>query len=240
MKKVILISLITLSVIGVFVYFIIIPKYFYGIEASTKKFVKFSTNDKSIIPDDIFVFDYYLKAMDFNIPIIENCDYSINELSANKWLVEINAEATNGFGAKIKKKFGLIFIKEYGNYRVSDSYDYLTFNDNRIIFNGDESDLEKIKAIKDLKSNLEILDWSFKSTYNDGVGGKGIIKNNSKYPVRFIEANVNYSYKNKETDSDKFFLIGGDELKAGQIKSFEWYTTPCNRCGTANLSIANK
>lgn len=224
-----------LVITGLFVFYII-PNYVFGARATAYHFFEGMKNDTRI--SEYMESNYLFETEQSAFPKISKYEIiKVKEINADEYIVIANISGHSKLGNEITREFGLLIKKEYGSYKVSDSYNVIITNNNQIVFPDNATDLEKVKAIKHLRGNLEIVKWNYSIDYFGAATGNGIIRNNSDYPVRFVEVKINYYDRGENlVNSDKDYAIDSNELQPGESRAFSWYTSNCGS-GSANIEI---
>lgn len=216
----------------------IVPRYVYGAEATARKFLNEMRSNN--IEPRIYGSNFIHEVSEENFPKI--FDYEILKVKKrdkNRFMVLVNLIGSNKLGEELTREIGLVLEKEQGDYRIVDSYNLIELISRKVIFGDNASDLQKKQAIKNLRNNLNITNWSFTIDTYGAAKGHGLIKNNGNYPVRFIEFGIKYFDENqKQINTDVDYAIDGNELEPGESRSFSWYTPNCRVCKKADIEVS--
>lgn len=217
-------------------YFYVVPKYIYGTEATARTFLNGLQNN-SLSPNlmstnyiDKVNQSSYIKIYSYNIT-------KVVSLSDDKFKVIANVETKNSLGIISDQQVSIVIQKQFDNYTITDTYNIVLTYDTKIVFDNSESDLQKINAQQNLANELEIASWDYDIDFGE-VHGKGVIKNNSKHPVKFIEAEIKYLNKTQQViNTHKTYAVNDSALQPNQSRLFSWITPNCGACVFAKITL---
>lgn len=213
-----------------------------GSQATVDKALNYFKNQKSDDKDgglSLFSTDFTIDLLMYHSYYkIEEWKLKVKDEKDGKSFVQVDGSATNAFGAKLQRQPIFVVEKKDGQWRITDSYDFFVFDKIKDIYALGKSDREKHKMMEDVKDNVKIEEWSFSSSYGESIKGKATIVNNSDLPVSFVKLEITY-YDNSGnvTNTDETYAIGGDQLRPGQRRNIDWYTSNCYRCKKASVRL---
>lgn len=178
---------------------------------------------------------------------IEEWKLESKSIDTKKYIIDVDGLTINSFGAKLERNPSFIVEKQDDKWVITDSYEFAAIDE--IESDYGTSDMEKhnmmeemkereIRRMNDMKRLVRIADWSFSLGYGDGIKGKGTIVNNTDFAVSFVKFIVEYKDKSGNiVNTDETYAVGADELLPNQRRRFEWYTSNCYDCATANYDL---
>jgi hypothetical protein len=181
----------------------------------------------------------------------------------NVFIVSIHNRFTNGFGKISEKDITLMFQKDSaGQLKIIDSKGLSDFADkNEYIFGintgcvrkeADSTDQQILKALKkakivmfdqtldlyiELKSQVQIVNWSWESGYGGSGSGKGIVRNSSTFSVPKLKYKVTYKTNSGDTVTSDEGYITHDAIEAGESQSFTFYTSYIGNATKASIDL---
>jgi hypothetical protein len=182
-----------------------------------------------------------------------------------KVVVTIENSFTNGFGKKFNQTMTL-FLKpfdEEGNiYKIHDSKGLTGFdekdeykfavNTGCIDKNADLTDQEvaqkletanlmmvelALDVMKELRDQVKVASWSWKSGYGGSASGQGIVNNNSDFSIPSLKYKITYYDRNDNQITTDDGYVSYDKLNAGYSKSFTFYTSYVGNASSATISL---
>jgi len=179
-------------------------------------------------------------------------------------LVSVMNYFTNSYGKMTTKDIDIYFLPDsLGLYsKISDSKglsnqlenELYSFGINTgIIKNTDTTDVQinrkyfnasllsykfTLEKLLDFKTNVNVIDWSWRIGYGSSASGKGIVKNNTTYDIPNVRYEIAYKDRlGNELTTDHGY-ISYDVLRAGASKSFSFYTSyVSNQASKASISL---
>jgi hypothetical protein len=171
---------------------------------------------------------------------------------------------TNAFGKQSTNEIELYLVPDsLGNYSmITDSKGLTDHSENELynfavktgcIEKTDSTDQQKNRKyidayllqskytfdkLLDFQTNVDIVDWSWKTGYSGSASGKGIVKNNTTFDIPNVKYNVTYKDRNGNTITTDNGYVTYGILRAGGSESFTFYTSYVgNRASKASISL---
>lgn len=184
-------------------------------------------------------------------------------IDENKIIVNLTHHWINPFGVDNSAKMRFYLSKEGDKYKITDSknfcmYDELdlykyALNHGNINLSKDTTDVILANKLEDAQSAFNLAKLSVMGEINRGLdvswnwetgyyanyaSGRGIVKNNTPYPIKSPRYHVTY-YKSDDktviTSDDGYVCY--DILMPGQSKSFSWYTSYAGNASRAGVTV---
>lgn len=206
---------------------------------------------------NISTFDGYYKSDSIVIKESRFVDDSLVSVSTTNYF-------TNGFGKMSINEIELYFLPDsLGLYnQVLDSKGLTDHRKNELyefaantgcIEKTDTTDVKKnqkfldayllqykyaLDKLVDFKTNVSVVDWSWKTGYGGSASGKGIVKNNTSYNIPSVRYKITYKDRNGNDITTDDGYVTYDILKAGSSRSFTFYTSYVgSRASRASISL---
>jgi hypothetical protein len=177
--------------------------------------------------------------------------------------VKVKNHYTNGLGKKTTKDMeiylhpdstGLDYVilnsKGLTDHKESEYFQFAVSIG--CIKDDDTTDLQKILALRnvelysvglkydllaELKEDVEIVEWSWKTGYGKSASGDVIVKNNSGYDIPNIKYKLWYYSRGGDLITTDNGYVTYDILYSGQSKSFSFYTGYVGNAKSASVTL---
>ncbi len=94
-----------------------------------------------------------------------------------------------------------------------------------------------LNVISELREQVKVTSWSWKSGYGDSASGQGIVKNNSDFSIPSLKYKITYYDRNDNQITTDDGYVTYDKLGAGSSKSFTFYTSYVGSAKGATISL---
>jgi len=153
-------------------------------------------------------------------------------------LVMVKGSAINAFGAKLDRNPTFVVLTKDGKSEIIDTYNLFVMEKVDKFIGRSLSDMQKHNLIEAVREKVKIEKWSFEDSYGGSVQGKATIYNGSDLPVSFVKLHIIYKDRSGNTvNTDDTYAVGSNELRPGQRRVFEWYTSNCYDCSRASIRL---
>lgn len=194
------------------------------------------------------------------IDIDEKDIWVINE---NKIIVNLTHHWINPLGVDNSSKMRFYLSKEGDKYKIIDSKNFCVYdgldlykyavNQGNINLSKDTTDVLLAKKLEDAQSDFNLaklivkrdiiggleVSWNWETGYYANyASGRGVVKNNSPYPIKSPKYHVTYYKNDGETviTSDDGYVCY-DILRPGQSKSFSWFTSYAGKASQTGVTV---
>lgn len=191
--------------------------------------------------------------------------FKINSVSSKKDIITVSIynRFTNGFG-KLSESHISLFLKKDSTGQLKifdskglsklDSKDEYLFGISTGCINKDmdTTDQQMLKALKkaklvmldkgvdvylELKKNIQVVNWNWESGYGGSASGKGIVKNGSTFSIPQLKYKITYKTSSGEAITTDDGYVTYDRLKAGESRSFSFYTSYVGSSSRASIDL---
>lgn len=205
---------------------------------------------------NISTFDSYFKSDSLSIIQSKLIKDTIASVTATNYF-------TNGFGKKTVKEIELyLFPDSLGAYsRITDSKGMTDHSENELysfaiktgcLKETDTTDVQKnnkfleaymlsfrleLEQKLDFITNVNVVDWSWKTGYSGSASGKGIVKNSTTFDIPKVKYEIKYKDRKGNVVTSDDGYVTYDKLRAGESQSFTFYTSYVGGATRASISV---
>lgn len=206
---------------------------------------------------NISTFDSYFKSDSIKIKESSFVNDSLISVSTTNYF-------TNGFGKQTTNEIELYLLPDsLGVYsQIFDSKGLTDHTENELyhfavntgcIKKTDTTDVQKntkyldayllqyqytLDKLLDFKTDVSVVDWSWKTGYGGSASGKGIVKNNTTFDIPKVKYEITYKDRNGNEITTDDGYVTYDVLRSGSSESFTFYTSYVgSRASKASISL---
>lgn len=177
--------------------------------------------------------------------------------------VSVQNRFTNGYGKVTEKDISLFFKKDSTEQlKLIDSKGLSGFEEKDDYVFGistgcinkttDTTDQQILKAIQkakivmldkavdvylELKSQIQVVNWSWESGYGGSASGKGIVRNGSTFSVPSLKYKITYKNSSGDEITNDDGYVDYEAIEAGESKSFTFYTSYVGNASRATIDL---